>query len=99
MSMPNYEEMAVPIYEAIAVTYCQASKEAVKEAAAECYALIHVYALVQDFTQAQCKRALFQILIDVITKPYYRTATHETVVNRIMEIYELWKGGVYHVDC
>ena len=98
MSIANYEEMTVPIYEALCVTYCLASREACQQAAGECYALVRVYVIVDSFTVPQLKQALYQVLLDHITKPHYKTEVHETVVNRIVEIYELWKGGYYHVD-
>ena len=94
--MPNYDEMRQPILDAINSRYYYYHPADREQTAQELFTLTKVYALLQDFTRQAYKKAAYMIL-----EKAFRNSTaevHADAVNRLHDIYEMWKGGIYHVD-
>ena len=94
--MPNYDEMRQPIADAINARYCEYRFEHRLEVARELYALTKVYALTQSFTRRDYKQAVVTILAREFR--YTLSSAHVETAQRLHDIYEMWKGGIYHVD-
>ena len=93
--MPNYEEMRQPIYDAINARYCEYAFEHRLDAAREVYTLTKVYALTQSFTKEDFKQAALFILKRAFR--FTKDSAHAEAATRLHDIYEMWKGGIYHV--
>lgn len=95
--MPNYDEMRQPILDAINNRFYYYHPADREQTANELFTLTKVYALLQDFTRQAYTKAAYMIL-----ERAFRNSTHDALddtVRRLNDIYEMWKGGIYHVDC
>ena len=93
--MPNYEEMRAPILDAINQRYYYYHPIDRQTVANELYVLTKVYAMVEGFTRQEYMRACILIL-----ERAFRNTTedvHNGAAARLHDIYEMWKGGIYHV--
>ena len=93
--MPDYEEMRQPIYEAIHARYCDYAFEHRLAVGQELYCLTKVYALTEAFTKNDFKQAVVVILQRAFR--FTIASTHAETAQRLHDIYEMWKGGIYHV--
>ena len=93
--MVNYEEMRQPIYEAVHARYCDYAVELRLSVGQELYTLVKVYALLDSFTKRDLKQAAIIILKRAFR--YTVDSVHADTARRLIDIYEMWKGGIYHV--